>query len=147
MSKEKYYHSNFTGTFDIAGISILPAPKTTKVTDPKIILQLDNHPLRGHQFGFSEIEKPQPIRDLNADGTPKPKKFTQKKQPESAPQKQAEKPTDGIAIEDVTNVQLARKYLIDNHAEQVDSRTLTRKDAIQQAAASLDPPIEFPNWN
>lgn len=145
MSKEKYYHSNFSGRFDFAGVSILPSPMATKVSDPAILAELDIHPLKGHQFGFTEVDKPQPKLDLNADGTQRPKKFTIKKEePVDVP---AEKPSNGISIEDVTNVQLARKYLIDNHSEQVDSRTLTRKDAIQQAAASLDPPIEFPNWN
>jgi len=139
------------GAFRVgSSIDIPPFPSSYKTDNKEQQDYLDNHPRNGQAIGFSEIEKPVNPKDQNSDGSLKKKKFEEKPAPkqEEAPAAETEesKPDSGLAIEDVTNVQLARKYLLDNYEDEVDGRTLTRKDAILEAAAGINPPVEFPNW-
>lgn len=153
MSKKKYYRSNLLGSYSLDGqLEIPPVPSFYITDDAEIQKILDNHSLNGHAYGFSEVPEPTPIKDLNADGTSKPTKFENLKAPKSEPDTETgdvDTDTDkseSFSVDDVTNTQLAKRYLLEYHSGSVDGRTLTTKQKVIEAATALDPPVTFPNW-
>ena len=145
----KYYRSNLRGAFHVDGVGdVPPAPSYLKTSDKKKQELLANHSRNGHSVGFSEVDAPQPIQNQDKDGNKKTKKAA--KSGEAAEPKGKEVDADGdnedsntLSAKDVTNAQLAKKYLLDNHEDKVDGRTLTTAAKIREAAEGL---VEFPNW-
>jgi len=142
----KYYRSNLRGAFHVDGVGdVPPAPSYLKTSDKKKQELLKKHSRNGHSVGFSEVDRPQPIQNQDKDGNKKTKKTA--KSGEAAEPKgkevDADSGDDGLSAGDVTNAQLAKKYLLDNHEDAVDGRTLTTAAKIREAAEGL---VEFPNW-
>ena len=123
-----------------------PAPSYLKTSDAKKQELLKNHSRNGHSVGFSEVEKPQPIQNQDKDGNKKSKKTAKSGKDAEPKGKEVDADSgddDGLSAADVTNAQLAKKYLLDNHEDAVDGRTLTTAAKIREAAEGL---VEFPNW-
>lgn len=148
----KYYRSNLRGSFHVDGVGdVPPAPSYLKTSDKKKQELLKKHSRNGHSVGFSEVEAPQPIQNQDKDGNKKTKKTAKSGKDAEPKGKEVDADTDsdsdsgdGLNAEDVTNAQLAKKYLNDNHPDEVDGRTLTTAAKIREAAEGLG--IAFPNW-
>lgn len=143
MAKTKYYRSNLMGSYTVKGVGdVPPAPSVLITSDKKQQEILDKHPVNGSAYGFSEVDEPKPLKTQNADGTIK----KAKKEPEPAPPEE-EAPEEkseaaSLEAEEVTNLQMARKYLVDNF-DDLDARKLTNTASIRNAAEGK---VEFPNW-
>lgn len=141
---KKYYQSNLKGSFSVTGVGdVPPSPSVLHVTNPEHQKILDKHPQNGHLIGFSEIQPQSSLKTLKADGTEKKAKKASGKDPvDPKTEVKTEVITETLKSDEVTNLQMAKKFLLDNFND-IDGKTLTNVDSIRKAAEGR---AEFPNW-